>query len=97
MLQAAVCDGGPLDAVSFGEDRLGPSKIDVSGREVVDALVIADVIVVLDEGVDLLLKISGQVVVVEQNAVLQGLMPALDLSLMAVVLSLNSFAALITT
>ena len=81
MLQATVCDGGPLDAVSFGEDRLGSSKIDVSGCEVVDALVIADVIVVLDEGGDLLLEISGQVVVVEQNAVLQGLMPALDLSL----------------
>src|SRR6185312_10305854 len=67
--------------VSFGEDRLGSSKIDVSGREVVDALVIADVVLMLDEGVDLLLEISGQVVVVEQNAVLQGLMPALDLSL----------------
>src|SRR5271163_996526 len=81
MLQAAVCDCGPLDAVSFGEDRLGSSKIDVSGREVVDALVIADVVIVLDEGVDLLLEISGQIIVVEQNAVLQGLMPTLDLSL----------------
>ena len=55
MLQAAVCDCGPFDAVPFGEDRLGSSKIDVSGREVVDALVIADVVIVLDEGVDLLL------------------------------------------
>ncbi len=81
MLQAAVCDGRPLDVLTLGEDRLGSSKIDVSGREVVDALVIADVIVVLDEGVDLLLEISGQIVVVKQNAVLQGLMPALDLSL----------------
>src|SRR5665213_1472533 len=81
MLQAAVCDCGPLDAVSFGEDRLGSSKIDVSGREVVDALVIADVVIMLDEGVDLLLEISGQIIVVEQNAVLQGLVPALDLSL----------------
>ena len=35
----------------------------------------------LDEGVDLLLEISAQVVVAEQNAVLQGLVPALDLSL----------------
>src|SRR5271167_1425676 len=81
MLQAAVCDCGPLDAVSFGEDRLGSSKIDVSGREVVDALVIADVVIMLDEGVDLLLEIAGQIIVVEQNAVLQGLMPTLDLSL----------------
>ena len=81
MLQAAVCDGGPLDAVSFGEDRLGSSKIDVSGREVVDALVIADVVIVHDEGLDLPFEISGQIVIVEQNAVLQGLVPALDLSL----------------
>jgi hypothetical protein len=57
------------------------AKVDVSGREVVDALVIADVIVVLDEGVDLLLEISRQIIFVEQNAVLQGLMPTLDLSL----------------
>ena len=81
MLQAAVCDGGSLDAVSFSEDRLGSSKIDVSGREVVDALVIADVIIVLHEGVDLPFEIARQIIVVEQNAVLQGLVPALDLSL----------------
>ena len=42
---------------------------------------IADVVIVLDEGADLPFEISGQVVVVEQDAVLQGLMPALDLSL----------------
>jgi len=42
---------------------------------------IADVVIVLDEGADLPFEISGQVVVVEQDAVLQGLVPALDLSL----------------
>ena len=78
MLQAAVCDGGPLDAMSFGEDCLGSSKIDVSGREVVDALVIADVVIVHDEGIDLPFEISRQIVIVEQNAVLQGLVPASD-------------------
>ena len=81
MLQAAVCDGGQLDALSFCEDRLGSAEVDVGRREVVDALMIADVIVVLDEGVDLPFEISGQIIVVEQNAVLQGLVPALDLSL----------------
>ena len=63
MLQAAVCDCCSLDAVSFSEDRLGSSKIDVSGREVVDALVIAGVVIVLREGVDLLLEIAWQVIV----------------------------------
>src|SRR6202044_1507347 len=81
MLQAAVCDCGPLDTSAFCEDGVRSTEVDVSGREVVDALMIADVIVVLDEGVDLLLDISRQIIVVEQNAVLQGLMPTLDLSL----------------
>ena len=73
MLQAAVCDCGPLDTSAFCEDGVRSAEVDVSGRAVVDALMISDVIAVLDEGVDL--------IVVEQNAVLQGLMPALDLSL----------------
>ena len=81
MLQAAVCDGCTLDAFSLGEDRLGPAEVDVGRREVVEALVIADVVVVLDEGVDLPFEIAGQIIVVEQDAVLQGLVPALDLSL----------------
>ena len=81
MLQATVCDGGKLDALAFCEDRLGPAEVDVGRGEVVDALVIADVIVVLDEGGDLPFEIAGQVIVVEQDAVLQGLVPALDLSL----------------
>ena len=45
------------------------------------ALMVAAVIVVLDEGSDLGLEIAGQVVVLEQDAVLQGLVPALDLAL----------------
>ena len=81
MLQAAVCDGCTLDALALGKDCPGLPKIDVGGREVVDALVIAGVVVVLDEGVDLPFEISRRVVVVEQNAVLQGLVPALELSL----------------
>ena len=81
MLQATVCDGSKLDAFAFCEDRLRSAEVDVSRREVVDALMIADVIVVLDEGGDLPFEIARQVIVVEQNAVLQGLVPALDLSL----------------
>jgi hypothetical protein len=42
---------------------------------------IADVVIVLDEGADLSFEISGQVVVIERDAVFQGLVPALDLSL----------------
>ena len=42
---------------------------------------IADVVIVRDEGVDLPFKIAGQIVVVEQDAALQGLVPTLDLAL----------------
>lgn len=39
------------------------------------------VVVVLDEGFDLVLKIAAQDVVFQQDAVLQGLVPAFDLPL----------------
>ena len=42
---------------------------------------VAPVVVVLDEGPDLRLQITRQVVVLQQDAVLQGLVPALDLPL----------------
>jgi hypothetical protein len=50
VLQATVCDGGKFDASAFCEDRLGPAEVDVGRRQVVDAFMVADVIVVLDEG-----------------------------------------------
>jgi hypothetical protein len=43
--------------------------------------VVSRVIVVLDEAMHGAFEIAGQVVVFEQDAVLQGLMPALDLAL----------------
>ena len=81
MLQAAVCDGLSFDALAFGQDHLGSAEVDVGGREVIDTLVIADVVVVLDEGADLPFEVARQIIVVEQDAVLQGLVPALDLTL----------------
>src|SRR4029079_2730601 len=81
MLQATVCNSGPLDALAFCEDCLSSPEVDIGRSEVVEALVIADVVIVRDEGVDLPFEITGQIVVVEQDAVLEGLVPALDLSL----------------
>jgi hypothetical protein len=43
--------------------------------------VIAVMVVVLDEGGDLAFEIAGQVVVLKQDAILERLMPALDLAL----------------
>ena len=42
---------------------------------------IASVIVVLNEARDLGFEITGQIIVLEQNAVLERLVPALDLAL----------------
>ena len=63
------------------QDGLAASEVDVGRRQVADALVVAQVIVVGDEGVDLGFEVARQVVVLEQDAVLQRLMPALDLAL----------------
>src|ERR1700677_1821987 len=81
MLQATVRDGLAFDALTFGQDCLGSPKVDISRGEVVDALMIADVIVMLEEGADLPLEVAGKIIFVEQGGVLQRLMPALDLPL----------------
>ena len=76
MLQAALSDRQVLDLLPFSQNGLVPTKIDVSGCDVVQALVVALVIVVVDEGPDLSLEITGQVVILQQNTVLHGLVPA---------------------
>jgi len=81
MQQAAVLDCLSFDPFSLHEDYLAAPEVDVGGRKVADALVVAKVIVVCDEGFDLGFEITGHVVVFEQDAVLQRLMPALDLTL----------------
>ena len=81
MLQATVCECLALDPFAFEEDGLGAPEVDVGRSEIVEALVIASMVVVLDEGRDLTFEIAGQVIVLEQDAVLERLMPALDLAL----------------
>ena len=70
-----------LDPFAFEEDGLSASEVDVSRGKIVEALVIAGMIVMLDEGGDLQFEIAGQVVMFEQDAVLERLMPAFDLAL----------------
>ena len=60
---------------------MAASAVDVSRREIVQALVIAPMIIVLDEASDMSSEIAGQIVVLQQNAVLERLTPALDLAL----------------
>ena len=81
MLQAAILDCLFLDLFPFSENVFVTSEIDVCRSDVVQALVIAVVVVVIDEDTDLLLQIAWQVVVFQENAVLHCLVPTFDLAL----------------
>ena len=58
MAQAAVSDGQFLDLQPLGEDGLASAEVDVGGGEVSEALVVAMVVVVFDEGGDSGLELS---------------------------------------
>ncbi len=74
-------DGLSFDPFSLQQDGLAAPEVDVGGREVAQALVVTAVIVMLDEGLDLSLDVARQIVVLQQDLVLQGLMPPFNLSL----------------
>jgi hypothetical protein len=59
VLQATVCNSLTLDTLTLSQDCLGSAEVDVSRREIVDALMVANVIVVLDEGGDLSFEVVG--------------------------------------
>jgi hypothetical protein len=80
VLQAPAGEGLSLDPVPIGQDGLPSTEVDVGGREVAWAFMGTGVVVVLDEGADLLFEITGQVVVLEQDPVLERLVPVLDLA-----------------
>ena len=81
MKQASRFDGLSFDLFSLFQNGLAPSEVYVGGCEILQALVVSSVVVVIDKCVDLLSEITRQVVVFQQDAVLQGLMPPLDLAL----------------
>src|SRR6056297_3377247 len=81
MAQAPGEHGSSLDLLSLFQDLLCAPEVDVGGRQVSKALVVALVVVIFDKGADLALEISGQEVMLEQNTVLHGLVPSLDLAL----------------
>ena len=73
MKQAALFDGFAFDPFPFQRDDIAMPEVDVGGGEIAEALMVAAVVVVLDEGRNLSLKIAWQEVVFEENAVLQRL------------------------
>ena len=60
MLQAAGLDGLSFDPFSFHQNGFSASEVDVGGREIVEALVVALVIIVHHKGLDLRLQVSRQ-------------------------------------
>ena len=48
-----------FDPFAFEEDGLGPAEVNVSRSEIAEALVIASMVVVFDEGRDLAFEIAG--------------------------------------
>lgn len=65
MVQAAVLDGLLFDAPPFSQDCFAAPEVDISRGQVADALVIAMVVVVVDECPDLGFKIAGKIIVFE--------------------------------
>ena len=81
MLQAPVFLRLAFDPFSLQQDCFAASKVDVGGCEIAEALVVTVVIVVTDEVSNLRFQVTWQIVVFEQDAVFERLVPALDPSL----------------
>ena len=71
MLQAPMFDGDGFDAGSLGEDGLGPAEVGVGWRHIAQAFVVAVMIIVFDECLDLGFEVAGQEVVFLADAVLR--------------------------
>ena len=71
MLFASLFDGALFDLLSPLDDALASSEVDVGRGEIVERLVIAVMIVVVDEALDGVLEMARQIVVFEQDAALQ--------------------------
>ena len=63
MVQAAVLDGQFFDPVLPFDDGGAAAEVGVGGRDVAETLVVAVVVIVIDESTDLAFEVSGQVIV----------------------------------
>ena len=59
MLQSSSFDGLSLDPFALKQNGLAASEEDIGGRQVLQALVVAAVIVVVDEAIDVGFEIAG--------------------------------------
>ena len=63
MVQAPIFDSLSFDPFTLLDDGLRSAEVDIGRRDVVQALVVALMVVVLDERFDLSFEIAGQEVV----------------------------------
>jgi hypothetical protein len=61
VLQAPIFDSLSFDPFTLLDDGLRPAEVGIGRRDVVQALVIALMVVMLDERFDLLFKVAGNV------------------------------------
>jgi hypothetical protein len=59
MLQATLSDSLFLDLFPFSENGFIAAKVDVGGRDVIQALVVSLVVVIFDEATDLTFQVAG--------------------------------------
>ena len=67
LLQVALSDRLFLDLSPSSENGFIAAEVNVSRCDVAQALVVALVVIVIDEGLDLTFEIAGQVIVFQQN------------------------------
>ena len=79
VMQAPGVDSLLFDPFSLFQDGLSPSEVDIGRGQIIDALVIAVGVVVIHEGFNAGLKISGEEVVFQQDAVVPSFNLALGL------------------
>ena len=81
VLQGPMLDGLSFDPFPLFDNSSGPAEVGIGGCHITEAFVVAPVVKVLGEGLDPGLKIAGHKVVFQQDAVFEGLVPALDFAL----------------
>ena len=59
MLQSSSFNGLSFDPFALEQDGLAASKVDIGRRQVLKALMVASVIVVIDETIDVRSEIAG--------------------------------------
>ena len=81
MLQATILDCLFFDLFPFSDDVFVSSEVDIRWCDVAHTFMVTMVIVILDECLDLLFKVAGQIIVFQKDAVFHGLEPSLDFTL----------------